>query len=322
MFFSKIKTFFLLFSNAYRGSKFGRGLVEDGRRKYLDITKQLRFIRENCLLHSKAPDCSPVFVLSAGWRSGSTLLQRMLISRNKLLIWGEPFHRSNVVAHLMDQLRPFSEDWPPESYYAGPFTDNITSKWIANYWPDLSTLIEAQYAFLDTLYGSPARKRGFADWGIKEVRWGIDHASYLRWLYPNSKIIFVYRNPYDAYCSFREFPCFGWLRWPENPIITALGFARMWKSLVLPFTRQYSDVDALVLRYEDLGKAETHELLETYLGRPITPYGQLKYVRKPNETATSQGIKGLRYIPKTEFWILKRELKRVAEQFGYYGLTK
>ncbi|MEO0535490.1 MAG: hypothetical protein AAF215_16660 [Cyanobacteria bacterium P01_A01_bin.123] len=36
---------------------------------------------------------SPIFVFSAGWRSGSTLLQRLVMSDKSVVIWGELFNR-------------------------------------------------------------------------------------------------------------------------------------------------------------------------------------------------------------------------------------
>ena len=43
----------------------------------------------------QAPDAksdteSPIFLLSTGWRAGSTLLQRILVTDPRLLLWGEP----------------------------------------------------------------------------------------------------------------------------------------------------------------------------------------------------------------------------------------
>ena len=32
----------------------------------------------------------PVFLFSAGWRSGSTLLQRLIMSDASIFVWGEP----------------------------------------------------------------------------------------------------------------------------------------------------------------------------------------------------------------------------------------
>lgn len=44
-----------------------------------------------------ALDCeNPVFILSAGWRSGSTLLHRMIMADEKVMIWGEPYAHSNI----------------------------------------------------------------------------------------------------------------------------------------------------------------------------------------------------------------------------------
>ena len=33
---------------------------------------------------------SPIFLLATGWRTGSTLLQRILVTDPHLLLWGEP----------------------------------------------------------------------------------------------------------------------------------------------------------------------------------------------------------------------------------------
>src|ERR1700759_2808533 len=33
---------------------------------------------------------APIFLLSTGWRAGSTLLQRILVTDPSLLLWGEP----------------------------------------------------------------------------------------------------------------------------------------------------------------------------------------------------------------------------------------
>ena len=57
-------------------------------------------------------DEQPIFVLSAGWRSGSTLVQRLLMSDHNTLVWGEVYDRSNIVQNLTKSILPFSESWP------------------------------------------------------------------------------------------------------------------------------------------------------------------------------------------------------------------
>ncbi|MDA1050975.1 MAG: hypothetical protein O3C40_10910 [Planctomycetota bacterium] len=66
----------------------------------------------------------PVFVLAAGWRSGSTLLQRMLMP--ECFIWGEPYGHSGMLQSLADPLRCITEDWPePHFFYHGERASNV-----------------------------------------------------------------------------------------------------------------------------------------------------------------------------------------------------
>ena len=57
----------------------------------------------------------PVFVLAAGWRSGSTLLQRMLMRH--CLVWGEPFGRAMLIDSLAQPLQTFTDTWPPDGMF-------------------------------------------------------------------------------------------------------------------------------------------------------------------------------------------------------------
>ena len=80
-------------------------------------------------------DDAPIIVLSAGWRSGSTLVQRVLMSSEAVMIWGEPFARSGLVPRLLDQLRAFTPEWPSQSYLLENFSGRLTDQWIANIYP-------------------------------------------------------------------------------------------------------------------------------------------------------------------------------------------
>ena len=86
----------------------------------------------------------PVFILSAGWRSGSTLLQRMLMQNNeRILIWGEPFHQSNILDCMMNQFRCFTAEWPKERHFLSRRNDRkLSDQWIANLYPDVDFLIK------------------------------------------------------------------------------------------------------------------------------------------------------------------------------------
>ena len=81
-------------------------------------------------------------------------------------------------------------------------------------------------------------QRGFDRWGVKEVRWDVEMASYLRWLFPDARFVFLVRNPFDAYRSYRQWdwydnwPFHTWYdRWPSEPIDSPESFGSHWRRL-------------------------------------------------------------------------------------------
>ncbi|MEQ8264468.1 hypothetical protein [Pseudohaliea sp.] len=67
----------------------------------------------------------PVFLLSAWWRSGSTFLQRLMLSSKEVPIWGEPFDRCNLIQLLAESLAPINGEWPPPSYILTDFSSEL-----------------------------------------------------------------------------------------------------------------------------------------------------------------------------------------------------
>ncbi len=127
----------------------------------------------------------PIFILSAGWRSGSTLLQRLIGSSEDIFIWGEPLDKSNVVTQLADSLRPVCKEWPPENYfYTKKHIDDLSNSWVANLSPHIPEFIEAHRAFFIKLFAEPVLSQKITRWGIKEVRFGLSEALYLKILFP------------------------------------------------------------------------------------------------------------------------------------------
>lgn len=196
----------------------------------------------------------PVFIFSALWRSGSTLVQRLINSDPQILVWGEPYHKGNFVQVLSESVRSFTATFPSADYFIDSANfagseKSLDRRWTANLYPELEAFVAAQRAFFQTLYGQPAQKRGFGRWGLKEVRLDIHHAIYLHWLFPQAKFIFLYRNPYKAYAS-----CHTWrdlyLQWPEVPIATPEQFGAAWRSLVLGYRSGADRVGGLLLPYE------------------------------------------------------------------------
>lgn len=253
---------------------------------------------------------SPVFLLSAGWRSGSTLLQRMVMANNPaVIIWGEPYDLAMPIQGLTDQLRPFSETWPRDSDFAGPGGADFSNAWVANFYPPAESFRAAHLAYLEALFAAPAEALGRNRWGLKEVRLGADEVRYLRWLYPRARFVFLVRDPLNAYRSYRR-KLSWYARWPSRMIATPYGFGAHWRRLSRDFLELQGEGIGLLLRYEQLGEDATVSRLSDYLGWPVP---------RPQEMAKIKGLgnKDEVRLGSIEAAILKRGAGRIAGEFGY-----
>ena len=264
---------------------------------------------------SEVPD-KPVFIFSAEWRSGSTLLQRLINSDRKILVWGEPYNKCNFIQSLSDSLKSFTAHFPPKSYFIdsenfADSEDKLFQRWTANLYPELQSFVDAQRSFYTTLYAKPAIERGFPRWGIKEVRLTIDHAYYLKWLFPHAKFLFLYRNPYKAYQS-----CHTWrdlyIRWPDIPVPTPEDFGRHWKQMIEGFQNGVEDVGGMLIKYEDfLSGTPSISGLSEYLELDLlaSVMEQRIGTQSTKVPLSTQQIKRLR-----------KSTDPLAQQLGYTGL--
>ena len=215
-------------------------------------------------------ETAPVFVLSAGWRSGSTFLQRMLMQ--ECFVWGEPYGHACPIPAMAETLRCFTNHWPEPPFFSKDMApDRLESRFIANLYPSVAALKVAHEAWFRELFERPAKEAGAKRWGLKEVRLTIDHAHYLKWLFPAAKFVFLFRNPYDAWRSFaarRDAGARWYRRWPDQPV-NAERFGQHWRESVSGFLDGYQAVDGFLVRYEDLAAGKIAEL-ETYLGFPLS----------------------------------------------------
>ncbi len=270
-------------------------------------------------LHSAYPvtdaigEEEPIFLLSAGWRSGSTLLQRLVMSDSRVLIWGEPYDECGTIQALANTTMAFRADWPPaEYYYDGRPPNELSSEWIANLFPALADLRNAHRALFDKLFSEPAKRAGVPRWGIKEVRLGIEHASYLRWLYPRARILFLYRNPLDAYRSYSRYGRSWYDTFPDRPVFTPTAFGDHWRRLMQGFLSNAKKLDAMLVRYEDLiGERPPIEEIEAHLGIRVN-----RSVLGDQVGSSERGGKRVR-VSRLEKWLLKRAVSPVAAELGY-----
>ncbi|MBL7002511.1 MAG: sulfotransferase [Gammaproteobacteria bacterium] len=221
----------------------------------------------NCISTSNE---APVFIFASGFRSGSTMLQRSLF--NHCFMWGEPYGNSGLLDHLIAPLLHLSAAWPIDNFFydSNSAYKNLTDKWVANLYPEPKHLIKATQSYLEQLLKSAAIEAGQTNWGFKEVRYNAEHALFLNFIYPKAKFLFLYRNPYDAYRSYREHSVSWYLRFNDKYIDTPQKFAAHWVETTQSFFQFKDELNAKVLRYEDIiNPAFNWDEINQYLGFTI-----------------------------------------------------
>jgi hypothetical protein len=197
----------------------------------------------------------PVFVFSAGWRTGSTLVQRLINSGGDVLVWGESYDLCGLVQALTASVAPFSDAWPPQDYLEQPESrEALPETWTANLYPPLPALRRAHRALFLELFAEPARKLGAPRWGFKEVRLGYDAALYLNWLFPKARFVYVTRDPVDAYRSYKTLtrgPRW-YAHWPDRPAFTPYAFGRHIGELAAEFPAAAARTGGFTINYGEL----------------------------------------------------------------------
>jgi hypothetical protein len=216
---------------------------------------------------------APIFVLSTGWRAGSTLLQRILVTDPHVLLWGEPLGEAALLSRVADlicstSLFPWCEEHGIIDNLA---PSSMATSWIATVCPPGEDFRLALRGFFDRWLAEPAHRRGFARWGFKEVRLGATEATLLSWLYPRARFLILSRHPYDCYRSLSDA---GWhhvfYRYPDIRVDSAAGFARHWNRLATSWSELPVGFPSLHIRYEDLvAGAFDFRKLESWLGVEI-----------------------------------------------------
>jgi len=277
------------------------------------IISGMKELHAQCPADSAGDTEEPIFLFSAGWRSGSTMLQRLIMSDPNVFIWGEPYDECGMIQALASTTQAFRPSWPPaEYYYDGTPPNQLSGEWIANLFPSLEEMRKGHRALFDTMFAEPAKRAGTTLWGIKEVRLGVEHAHYLRWLYPRARFIFLYRNPMDAYQSYCRYGCNWYDTFPDKPVFTAKAFGNHWRELMEGFLKDSEQLNAQMICYEDLiaGKIQL-ESIEQHLGIQID-HSLLK--TKVGSSERSGKKAQVRWLEK---WLLRRAASPIAAKVGY-----
>jgi hypothetical protein len=300
------------FEAALRGPRRARAKLKQYRRRERHLQAGLAFI------HARWPELrsdsieEPIFILSAGWRSGSTMLQRLLMGAGQHIIWGEPYSHARMIDAIAEPIRCFTESWPHDAWFVGATSaEDLSRLWVANLYPPIDSLLRAHLDLFQRLFAEPAKSLGARGWGIKDVRLTTDHAMYLRWLFPRAKFIFLYRNPYAAYRSYRPYRRW-YVSWPDRPVFTPWAFGKYWKAMTDDFTSGYEKVGGMLIRYEDLISSEPPiEALSRYVGFGVPPPAAIDRIA---DTASPPRESRL---PRLERALLRAAVDPTAIRLGY-----
>jgi hypothetical protein len=200
-----------------------------------------------------------VFVLSAGWRSGSTALQRLIISGGTAFVWGEPYPTSRLLPRLQRiAVEVGVVDGQPDRVLGGAdLSAEMSHAWVAMTNPPADAVMAGIRAMLQETYWGPLRDTGFTSWGLKEVVATPEQIQLLRQVFPEAHVVCVVRDPTTAYRSFRRFVVSGVttrpgsatrLRWVNGPV----GYAENWVRSARAFRGLAGDPRVHLFRHEDI----------------------------------------------------------------------
>lgn len=302
-------------TEAFLGPREARAQHRRSMRAPITIQSGLSVIRARWPDLQSKNKTAPVFIFSAGWRSGSTFLQRWIMTGGNVLVWGEPYERTELIRSMAAQLKAFTPSWPDDEYFSddNDRLQELSAKWVANLYPPLASLMDAHIACLENLFLEPARNRGKCGWGLKVVTLTVGHAQYLQWLFPNAKFLFLCRDPYDAYGSYRKWR--SWYKtWPAEPVFTPARYGALWRDLAADFLENHAQVGGLLLHYEKLHEPATRTRLENYLGFRLAEATSLARV---GDTGATSRMQRRHWVPKLEAFLLRRQVEPVRRQLGY-----
>ncbi|MCP4599017.1 MAG: sulfotransferase [Proteobacteria bacterium] len=246
----------------------------------------------------------PIIVLAPVWRSGSTLVQRILNTGDDLVVWGE---NHGIVSHFAGNLHELKR-YQKRGIDGKAFREFNKNKgrksanlWLANTNPPPECYLSSARDFLESYYVLDNRR-----WGFKEVRYGKKEIDFLDELFPNARYVFIVRDILDCYRSTKTL-----IPYEIQNIGGMDGFVRKYENDVECFVRyaEKQKEKSLLIRYEDFNE-DTVSLLCSFSEIEESDYSHEVFRKK---------ISGVQYkIPLMRYEIDKLLSLKSRRILGYY----
>lgn len=229
---------------------------------------------------------TPLFITAPTARNGVTLLQRLVNSSRKMIVYGENLNFMSVLPKLVhSSVQVHTERTAEFDVARKQFLEKTTEGWTSNLWPEpqpfMMIAFEAFYKSAAT-YQQLSEKYGYQRWGIKNPLNEPQMIERMRILMPNARYVFIYRNPLDVIRSAKS-----------RQFITSMDqlkqYAVQWRE-VLSAVVKYGFPEVWVLKYENLidDPDPVIDQLERFAG--ITDIDRTVMKRKINTFAVSSEL--------------------------------
>lgn len=265
---------------------------------------------------------TPFFITAPTARNGVTLLQRLVNSSRKMIVYGENLNFMSVLPKLVhSSVQVHTERGAEFDEARKQFLEQTTEGWTSNLWPETQQLMmvafEAFYKSAAT-YQQLTEKYGYPRWGIKNPLNEPQMIERLRILMPKARFVFIYRNPIDVIKSAKS-------RQFISSEEQLKQYALQWRD-VLSTVVKYNFPEVWILKYENLidNPESVIDQLERFAG--IEGIDRRVMKRKINTFAVSSelmaGTNEKGYIKPDELSMDEMKIITditgdVMQQFGY-----
>ncbi len=263
---------------------------------------------------------TPVIITAPTARNGVTLLQRLLNSSRRIIVYGENGHFCESLPRLIMSVQQDHQRARAElDATRRRFLEQTTEFWSSALWPDSGGYLRASvegFRHLVKYYQQCSHRYGFERWGIKHPFSSVYLMDWFTGLLPEARYVYIYRNLFDVARSSKA------RRFVES-LEDFTQLATTWCDSVKTVLHA-QPAGMLVIRHEDLVRDQAHWLAQLAEFTGVSGIDATVMTRKFNtfRGSASQGRATDQYIPPAELTAdetdaLRRAAGPLLDELGY-----